>query len=44
LAIIDTELEINVGIGYDWYPLILEKGQIEIPEQLAVYLNATVGD
>ena len=44
LAIIDTELEINVGVGYDWYPLILKPGQIEIPEQLAIYLNATVGD
>ena len=37
LAIINTMYEIEVGVGYDWYPLVLERGEAQIAEQLAVY-------
>ena len=44
LAIIDTALEIKVGVGYDWKPVVLGNDEIQIPSQLAKYLNVTIGD
>ena len=44
LAMIDTAKEIEVGVGYDWPPVVLESGEIQIPAQLATYLNITVND
>ena len=44
LAIIDTKKEIKAGVGYDWTPVVLGSGEIQIPSQLALYLNITNGD
>ena len=44
LSIIDTNKEIKVGVGYDWDPLELDVNEIQVPTQLAQYLNVTVGD
>ena len=44
LAIIDTALEIKVGVGYNWRPVVLGNDEIQIPSQLAKYLNVTIGD
>ena len=39
LGIIDTAYEIKVGVGYDWAPDVLKRGQIQINQQLATYLD-----
>ncbi len=44
LAVIDTAMEIKVGVGYDWKPVVLGNNEIQIPSQLAKYLNVTIGD
>ena len=44
LALIDTAKEIEVGVGYDWTPAVLKNDEIQIPAQLAKYLNVTVDD
>ena len=41
---IDTAKEIEVGVGYDWPPVVLNSGEIQIPSQLATYLNITTND
>jgi len=41
---IDTVKEIAVGVGYDWPPVVLNSGEIQIPNQLATYLNITTND
>ena len=43
LAIINSTQEIEVGVGYNWKPVVIGNGQIQIPEQLAIYLNVTKG-
>ena len=37
-------MEIKVGVGYDWTPVVLGNDEIQIPSQLAKYLNVTIGD
>ena len=44
LAMINTALEIKVGVGYDWKPNVLDSGEIQVPAQLATYLNIEIGD
>ena len=39
LAMIDTAKEIEVGVGYNWPPLVLGPGEIQVPTLLASYLN-----
>ena len=52
LAIIDTRKEIEVGVGYDWSPVVLNDGEIQVNTELASYLevekydlvNLSIGD
>lgn len=44
LSIIDTALEIKVGVGFDWPPVILGKKKIQLPEQMAQFLKRNLGD
>ena len=44
LAIIDTAKEIEVGVGYEWVPLVVGDNQIQIPAQIALYLDLAVND
>ena len=41
---IDTAKEIEVGVGYDWSPAELKEDEIQIPAQLAKYLNLAIND
>ena len=33
-----------MGVGYDWKPVVLANDEVQIPSQLAKYLNVTIGD
>jgi len=44
LGIIDTQNEIEIGIGYNWPPVVLGENQIQVQELLLEYLQKEVGD
>ena len=45
MLVIDSKLEIKVGVGLSSFPpVILEKGDVMIPEQVARYLGTEKGD
>jgi hypothetical protein len=42
--VIDTAMEIKVGVGADWYPQVLGTEDITLQELTAEYLNVGEGD
>lgn len=45
MLIIDSLEEIKIGVGLNsWPPAILEKKEIQIPNQVAAYLGVGIGD
>ena len=45
MLIIDSKLEIKIGVGLNsWPPVILNRGDVMIPSEVAKYLDRKIGE
>ena len=45
MLILDSQEEIKIGVGLNsWPPVVLERNDVQIPNQVAEYLGVGIGD